>query len=63
MKLGIVNCPSSYFKCKTPTPVTGTPTHKVLKRLKKELQANVSSIETDLGGVNHGHLGLMLTDE
>ena len=28
-----------------------------------ELQANASSVETDLGGDNHGYLGLVLTDQ
>ena len=46
-----------------PPTITGSPTHKVLKRLKKELQANSSSIETDLGGVKNGRLGLTTTDE
>ena len=36
--------------------------HKALKRLKLELQANASSVETDLGGGNHGYLGLVLKD-
>ena len=27
-----------------------------------ELQANASSVETDLGGRNHGYLGLVLTN-
>ena len=30
--------------------------------MKAELQANASSIETDLGGGNHGYLGLVLMD-
>ena len=63
MKLGIIDYASSYFKYKTPTPIRGEPTHKSLKRLKLELQANASSVETDLGGGNHGYLGLILTDQ
>ena len=62
MTLGIIDYASSYFKYKTPTPIRGEPTHKSLKRLKLELQANASSVETDLGGGNHGYLGLVLTD-
>ena len=60
---GIIEYASSYFKYKTPTPIRGEPTHKSLKRLKVELQANASSVETDLGGGNHGYLGLVLTDQ
>ena len=63
MTIGTINYTSSYFKYKTPTPIRGEPTHKSLKRLKLELQANASSVETDLGGGNHGYLGLVLTDE
>ena len=63
MKLGTVDYVSSYFKYKTPKHITGLPTHKSLKRFKKELQANTISIESDLGGGNHGYLGLLLIDE
>ena len=41
---------ASYFKFKKATPIQGTPTNKALKRLKAELRANASSVETDLGG-------------
>ena len=62
MTLGAVDYAGSYFKYKTPTPIQGTPTHKSLKRLKAELRANASSVETDLGGGDHGYLGLVLSD-
>ena len=52
MTLGAVDYVASYFKYKTPTPIQGTPTYKALKRLKAELRANASSVETDLGGGN-----------
>ena len=60
--LGSIDYASSYFKYKTRTPIQGAPTNKTLKRLKTELQANVSSVESDLGGGDHGYLGLVLTD-
>ena len=63
MTIGTIDYASSYFKFKTPTPIRGEPTHKSLKRLKLELQANASSVETDLGGGNYGYLGLVLTDD
>ena len=53
---------SSYFKYKTPTPICSKPIHKSLKRLKLELKANASSVETDLGGGDHGYLGLVLNN-
>ena len=62
MTTGAVDYAASYFKYKTPTPIQGAPTNKTLKRLKQELRANASSIESDLGGGDHGYLGLVLTD-
>ena len=62
MTTGAVDYAASYFKFKTPTPIIGTPTHKTLKRLKQELRANASSVESDLGGGDHGYLGLVLDD-
>ena len=50
MAVGTVDYTVSYFKYKTPTPIQGAPTNKTLKRLKQELQANASSVESDLGG-------------
>ena len=61
MSLGAVDYASLYFKYKTPTPIQGTPTHKTLKRLKAELRANASSVETDFRGGDHGYLGLVLS--
>ena len=63
MPLGAVDYTASYFKYKTPTVIHGTPDNKSLKRLKAELRANASSVESDLGGGNHGYLGLVLSDE
>ena len=62
MTIGAVDYAASYFKYETPTPIQGTPTNKTLKRLKQELRANASSVELDLGGGDHGFLGLVLTD-
>ena len=62
MTTGAVDYASSYFKYKTPTPIQGTPPNKALKRLKQELRANASSVESDLGGGDHRYLGLVLMD-
>ena len=59
---GSIDYATSYFKYKTPTPIRDKPTNKVLKRLKIELQANASSIESDLRGEDHVSLGLVLSD-
>ena len=62
MASGAVDYAASYFKYKSPTPIIGAPTNKTLKRLKQELRANASSVESDLGGGDHGYLGLVLDD-
>ena len=62
MTTGAVNYTASFFNYKTLTPIQGTPNNKTLKSLKQELRANASSVETDLGGGDHGFLGLVLTD-
>ena len=62
MTLGAVDYAVSYFKYKTPTSIQSAPTNKTLKWLKQELRANASSVESDLGGGDHGYLGLVITD-
>ena len=57
-----VDYASTYFPYKSPTPIQGEPTYKTLKRLKNELRANASSIDSNLGGGDHGYLGLVLTE-
>ena len=59
---GAIDYAATYFKFKTPTPIHGTPTNATLKRLKTELRANASSVESDLGGGDYGYLGLVLTN-
>ena len=63
MLIGTVDYALSYFKYNTPTPIRGEWTNKTLKRLKLEVQSNVSSVEIDLGGGNHSYLDLVLIDE
>ena len=53
---------TTYFPHKIPTQIQGEPSYKDLKRLKMELRANASSVESNLGGGDHGYLGLVLTD-
>ena len=54
---------TTYFPYSSPTLIQGEPTYKAIKRLKNELRANASSIDSDLGGGDHGYLGLILTEE
>lgn len=61
MGIGTIYYLASHFKCKIVTPIRGEPTHKTLKLLQTELRVNASLVEIDLGGGNHGYLGLVLT--
>ena len=63
MIIGTIDYSSSYFKYKTPTPSRRESTLKTLKRIKLELQANISSIEIYLDRGDHGHQGLVLSDQ
>ena len=62
MTSGNIDYAALYFKYKNPNGINGEPTYKSLKRLKTELRANASSVDTDLGGGDHGYLGLVLSD-
>jgi hypothetical protein len=44
------------------TPLEGKPTPEAIRKLRQELYANVTGITTDLGGGQHGHLGLLMPD-
>ena len=63
MTQGSINYIAFYFKYKTATIIRGEPANKSLKRLKLELQANTSSVETDLVSGNHSYLWLVLIDQ
>ena len=45
------------------TKIEGEPTYQTLRLLEVELIQNASSIMTELGGGNHGYLGLVLSAE
>ena len=59
---GNIDYATLYFKYRNPNPINGEPTSKFLKWLKTELFANVSSVDTDLGGGDHEYLGSVLSD-
>ena len=49
------------FPKATPTKISGLPTYETIKRLNDDISANAASVHTDLGGGNHGHLGLTVS--
>ena len=51
----------TYFELRTLTRIHGEPDYEALKTLKNELKSNATQVTTDLGGGEHGHLGLVLT--
>jgi hypothetical protein len=54
----------TYFQHKVLTRIHGQPTYESLQNsLITELKANASSVPSTLGGGQHGHLGLLLSDE
>ena len=55
-----INYVETYFEYPTLTRIHGAPTYDTLKTLKDQLKANATSVTSDLGGGNHGHLGLVL---
>jgi hypothetical protein len=57
---GIDYC-SIFFANPNLTPIQGEPDADALITLKNQLKANASSVPSNLGGGNHGHLGLVLS--
>ena len=54
-----VDYASAYFTHREPTKILGEPSYRTLTQLKKELHSNASSVDSDLGGGDHGYLGLV----
>ena len=52
----------AYFQHKVLTKIHGQPTYKSLQNILTELKANAGSVPSTLGGGQHGHLGLLLSD-
>jgi hypothetical protein len=46
----------------TPLDSTRSPTAEAVHNLREELYANAQSIHTELGGGQHGHLGLVMPE-
>lgn len=57
-----VNVRDIYFQHRTLVKIHGKPTYESLKILLNQIKANASSVPTTIGGGNHGHLGLVLSD-
>ena len=49
------------FVNKQLTPMVGELTYETLELLLKQLKANARSVHSNLGGGQHGHLGLVIS--
>ena len=60
---GGIDYRSIYFAFPNLTAINGEPDADILIKLKNQLKANASSVPSNLGGGNHGHLGLILSPQ
>ena len=60
---GGIDYPSIYFAFPNISPINGEPDADILIKFKNQLKANASSVPSNLGGGNHGHLGLVLSPQ
>ena len=49
-----------YFPFTTLPKIENRPTYDSMKKLRKMIKTNASSVVLDLGGGSHGHLGLVI---
>ena len=56
-----LNFKETHFPHPTLTPIKGYPSYAQLIQLRREVNANLGSIPTKLGGGKHGHIGLGFT--
>ena len=51
---------SVFFSHKTVAKIAGQPTFKTLKQIQKQIEENVATVTSSLGGGLHGHLSLVI---
>ena len=61
MSISNINYRGTYFLKPDLSPIIGKPTFESLYQLIADLQANAQSVHSNLGGGEHGHLGLVMT--
>ena len=61
MTVAAVNYKETHFPHQDLTKIIGTPTYVTLHELFIQLKANALSVHSNLGGGQHGHLGLLLS--
>ena len=53
---------NTYFEYPTLTKIAGEPSFESLRNLHDEIKSNAMSVASTLGGGQHGHLGLVLSN-
>ena len=61
MSLRNIGYATNYFRDQMLTKLYGEPNYDVLNYPRNQVKANFTSVTSDLGRGNHGHLGLGLT--
>ena len=61
MSIPTVNYRESFFEKPDLTPVIGKPDYETLYQTIIDLRTNAISVHSNLGGGNHGHLGLLMS--
>ena len=56
------NFKDTHFTFRELTRIPGEPNLETLLTLRAQIKANAFSVHSSLGGVKHGHLGLVVTD-
>ena len=57
-----INYKDTLFERANLTPICGEPTFETLHKLRNEIKLNSKAVYSNLGGGEHGHIGLVLTD-
>jgi len=63
MSIYSTNYRETHFEYPDLTKIVGCPTYDTLHLLKNEIKANAISVHSNLGGRQHGHLGLAISPE
>ncbi len=63
MSIPNINYRETHFPKPDLTPIIGKPTFEDLYQLLIDLRLNAQSVHSNLGGGNHGHLGLIMTPQ
>jgi hypothetical protein len=62
MSIPSVNYRETFFPKPDLTRIIGIPTYEALHQMQLELKTNALSVHSNLGGAQHGHLGLLMTN-